>query len=143
MSKVTPRGGRESYRGVKLGKTMTIRLPEKVDKLIREVAKETDTSTSYHIRRALEVYFDEGYVDSEIAELRDEQGYNEKVSLEDAKHALGLKKEIPTPINRSFDKKNYSLLRSKLRAISDKLEELTSDLPDLEDDSRDQQESVR
>ena len=53
----------------KKSSSLTIRLPEQLLGYLQEVAEETDTSMAYHIRRALEIYFDESYVDAEEARL--------------------------------------------------------------------------
>jgi len=72
--------------------SLTIRLPEQLFSKLQEVAEETDTSMAYHMRRALEIYFDESYVDAEEARLYEESSEAEYISEDELKKELGIKK---------------------------------------------------
>lgn len=87
--------------------SLTIRLPETLYRYLEEAAGETDTSKSYHIRRALEVYFDESYVDAEAVVLREERGEKKEYSSSDeVRKRLGIpprKKPITVLPVESFE----------------------------------------
>jgi len=144
MKKITKAVVGGGYKGVRLGKTMTIRLPEKVDKILREIAKQTDTSTSYHIRRALEVYFDESYADAEIAMLRDEQGSEDAVSFKQAKQMLNMDEDVLLPLRLEASKAEWlKHLSEKINSVANELNEIRQGLPNTEDETRNNPTSFR
>jgi len=80
--------------------SLSLRLPEKLFGHLQEVAGETDTSMAYHIRRALEIYFDESYVDAEKVALLEESGDSEEyISGDKVRSILGLEKKPASPAN--------------------------------------------
>ncbi len=66
---------------------LSVRLPDKVERRLAELADKTNRSRSYYVEHALEKFLDE-YEDYLLALARlEEKGPN--ISLEDAKKQLG------------------------------------------------------
>jgi len=78
--------------------SLSVRLTEQLFDHLQEVAEETDTSMAYHMRRALEIYFDESYVDAEMVALQEESEASEEyIDGNEARSILGLEKETESP----------------------------------------------
>jgi RHH-type rel operon transcriptional repressor/antitoxin RelB len=68
---------------------LSMRLDEKLDRKLQRLAKDTERSKSYFIKKALELYLDE-YEDYQIALARRADKDDETLTLAQARKALGL-----------------------------------------------------
>ena len=68
---------------------LSMRLDDKLDRKLQRLAKDTERSKSYFIKKALELYLDE-YEDYQIALARRADKDDETLTLAQARKALGL-----------------------------------------------------
>lgn len=68
---------------------LSVRLPENLANALEQISKDTERSKSFHIQKALEIYFEER-ADLQIALDRLNNPTDSTISLDDMRQQLGL-----------------------------------------------------